>query len=179
MPQSVLKWNAVCGISCSVCPRNATHRVLPLSNWQRNATAAQMFKPLWHSAFKRTAECHNPPYTFEHGMYCSIRVKSSPAILHCESPCLKRHIFLTRDFQSIKYIHGRLFRLILYTNGLSWCTFLVTLSLKLLSCGPGRPAATLYVDRYSKKSNGSVLQKLIIFVNIWGQCCVWGAQFFY
>jgi hypothetical protein len=53
----------------------------------------------------------------------------APAILHRESPCLKHHIFLPRDFQSIKYLRGRLFRLKLNTNGLSWYAFLVTLYL--------------------------------------------------
>jgi hypothetical protein len=43
----------------------------------------------------------------------------APAILHRESPCLKRHIFLPRNFQSTKYLRGGLLRLKLNTNGLS------------------------------------------------------------
>jgi hypothetical protein len=55
----------------------------------------------------------------------------APAILNRESPCLKHHIFLLRDFWRIKYsyLHGGLFRPKLNTNGLIWYTFLVTLYL--------------------------------------------------
>jgi hypothetical protein len=53
----------------------------------------------------------------------------APAILHRESPWLKCHIFLPRDFLSIKYLRGGMFRPKLNTNGLSWYTFLVTLYL--------------------------------------------------
>jgi hypothetical protein len=47
----------------------------------------------------------------------------TPAMLHRESPCLKPHIFLPRDFYCIKYLRGRLFRPKLNTSGLSWYTF--------------------------------------------------------
>jgi hypothetical protein len=53
----------------------------------------------------------------------------APAILHQESPCWKRHIFLLRNFLSIKYLRSGLFRPKLNTNGPSWYTFLVTLFL--------------------------------------------------
>jgi hypothetical protein len=46
----------------------------------------------------------------------------APAILHRETACLKRHIFLTRDFTSVKRICGAIFRPKLYISGLSWHT---------------------------------------------------------
>jgi hypothetical protein len=46
----------------------------------------------------------------------------APAILHREAPCLKRSIFLMRDFTSLKLIRGILFGSKLNTNGLSWHT---------------------------------------------------------
>jgi hypothetical protein len=46
----------------------------------------------------------------------------APAILHQEAPCLKRRIFLMRDFASLKLIRGILFKPKLDTNGLSWHT---------------------------------------------------------
>jgi hypothetical protein len=42
-----------------------------------------------------------------------------PAILHRETSCLTHHRFLMRDFTSVKLIHGAMFRLKLYTRGLS------------------------------------------------------------
>jgi hypothetical protein len=43
----------------------------------------------------------------------------APAILHREAPCLKRRIFLMRDFTSLKLIRGILFGPKLNTNGFS------------------------------------------------------------
>jgi hypothetical protein len=43
----------------------------------------------------------------------------APPILHQETGCLKRRIFLTRDFKSLKLIRGAMFRPMLYANGLS------------------------------------------------------------
>jgi hypothetical protein len=46
----------------------------------------------------------------------------APAILHREAPCLKRHIFLKRDFKSVKQVRGAMFRPKLYNSRLSWHT---------------------------------------------------------
>jgi hypothetical protein len=43
----------------------------------------------------------------------------APAILHRETSCLKRRIYLKRDFTSLKLIRGALFRYKLYVNDLS------------------------------------------------------------
>jgi hypothetical protein len=60
---------------------------------------------------------------------CGVRARSlaihwnpAPAILHREAPCLKRRIFLMRDFTSLKLICGVLFRPKIYISGLSWHT---------------------------------------------------------
>jgi hypothetical protein len=104
-----------CGVwrsAISFPPRNATRRVV--------------------SALKLTDECHRPrkclktcgiplssrllrnaTIRFTHlSAVCGIRVKSSPHHFTSKAaPCLKRHIFLTRDLQSVKYIRRELFRL--------------------------------------------------------------------
>jgi hypothetical protein len=49
----------------------------------------------------------------------AIEWNQAPAILHREAHCLKRYIFSTRDFTSVKCVRGTLFRPKLYTNGLS------------------------------------------------------------
>jgi hypothetical protein len=43
-----------------------------------------------------TADCHNPPYTFERGAWQVSEIQLPP-FLHWESPCLMCHFFLTRD----------------------------------------------------------------------------------
>jgi hypothetical protein len=52
----------------------------------------------------------------------AIHWNPAPAILQREAPCLKRCIFLMRDFTSLKLIRGVLFRPKLYISGLSWHT---------------------------------------------------------
>jgi hypothetical protein len=71
----------------------------------------QTFKDLWHSALKRTAECHKSALHIW-ARNVALEWNPAPAILHRESPCLKCHIFLTCNLRSVKYIRGRLFRLI-------------------------------------------------------------------
>jgi hypothetical protein len=94
MPQSIRKWTTVCGIQCSVCPLNATQQVVPLSNWQRKATHLCHSLHIW-------------------AQNAALEWNPSRAILHWKFPCLKCHIFLTCDLQSVKYIQvrGGLFRL--------------------------------------------------------------------
>jgi hypothetical protein len=126
--QTALKWTADCQVPCSGCR----------SQIKTNAIRSQI-----HSSV-----CGNPrdgysilgnPHSKRRGLPQStahIWARNmardwipAPTILHRESPCFKHHIFLPRDFQSIKYIGGGLFWPKLNTNGLSWYTFLVTLYL--------------------------------------------------
>jgi hypothetical protein len=94
---------------------------IPLSNsdswlWQ---SAVQQFS-LWQSAWKTPRSANIGLKIWARSL--AIEWNPAPAILHRETACLKRHIFLTRDFTSVKLIRGAFFRHKLNTNGLSLYT---------------------------------------------------------
>jgi hypothetical protein len=80
----------------------------------------------WQSAVRLRADCQAVILIVAN---CGIGARSlaiqwipAPAILHREAPCLRRRIFLMRDFTSLKLIRGILFGPKLNTNGFSWHT---------------------------------------------------------
>jgi hypothetical protein len=92
---------------------------------------------LWHSALKfghlTRVICGTAIFYvaihLENTSICLYSVKNlslaiewnpAPAIFHWETACLTHHIFLTRDFSSVKLIHGAMSRPKLYVNVLSW-----------------------------------------------------------
>jgi hypothetical protein len=133
----------------SQIPRIATTGIAPWQATLKWTADCQSARSFWQEYMQSGQACRNPFSNMCRGFWQSARrlfyswhsaahiwARSlakdwlpAPTILHQESPCLKRHIFLPRDFLSIKYLRGGLFRPKLYTNGLSWYTFLVALYL--------------------------------------------------
>jgi hypothetical protein len=113
--QTALKWTADCQVPRSGC-RGQVKFV---------AICSQIHTSVFGN---RCSKCHGLPQSAAHIWAQNLARYwiPGPAILHRESPCLKRHIFLPRDLQ---YLRGGLFRPKLNNNGLSWYTFLVTLYL--------------------------------------------------
>jgi hypothetical protein len=63
----------------------------------------------------------------------SLAIEWNPAsaILHRENACLKHRLFLTRNFTSVKRIHGAMFRHKLYIRCLNWHTILLYYTLNI------------------------------------------------
>jgi hypothetical protein len=112
---------------------------IPLSNsdswlWQ---SAARQFS-LWQSAWKTPRSANTGLKLWARSL--AIEWNPALAILHREASCLKRCIYLKRDFTSVKLIRGTLFRPKLHVNGLSWhtiswhYTFKVTVPILWLRC---------------------------------------------
>jgi hypothetical protein len=80
----------------------------------------------WQSAARSRADCQAVILIVAirgvRARRLAIEWNPAPAILHREAPCLKRRIFLMRDFTSLKLIRGVLFRPKIYIIGLSWHT---------------------------------------------------------
>jgi hypothetical protein len=107
--QTALKWTADCQVPHSDC--------------------CGQIKPVAIHSQIHTPVCDNPsdsysilgnPRSKRHGLPQSVAHIwarnlardwiPAPAIIHWQSPCLKRQIFLPRDFLSRKYLRGGLFR---------------------------------------------------------------------
>jgi hypothetical protein len=126
--QTALKWTVdSCGMPSSALrlPQSSQACGNPLSNsyfylWQ----SARGYSILGHPRSKRRGLPQSAAHIWARNL--ARDWIPAPAILHQESHCLKRLIFLPRNFQSIKYIRGGLYRTKL---SLSWYMFLVTLYL--------------------------------------------------
>jgi hypothetical protein len=86
MPTTTLQWTVECQLRGKICPRNATFRA------QMCAAEYQGLKMVvWFLAFRGQ-------FKSEAAQSVALDWNTAPAILHQKSPCLKRHIFLQRDF---------------------------------------------------------------------------------
>jgi hypothetical protein len=100
--QTTLKWTADCQVPHSGC----RGQVKPMAIRSQIHTSVcgnprDGYSILGNQCSKR----HGLPQSAAH-IWARNLVRDwipAPAILHQESPCLKRHIFLLRHFQSIKY----------------------------------------------------------------------------